>query len=275
MRIAIVTGATSGMGREFAVTVKEHFQVDQIWAIARDKEKLEALEKDAAIPVKTISLDLSKEESFEKIEQLLGEEKPEVALLINASGFGKFKFVMDTDYRENLNMIDLNCKAVLALCQITLPYMVDGGKILNIASVAAFQPIPGIDTYGATKAFVLQFSRALNQELKLQGRDIHVMALCPFWTKTKFFDRAIEEEGDLPVVKKYVAMYEAKDVVRGGWKNLLKGKDVYIHGFQAKLQAMGVKLLPHKVVMKVWVNQQKLKENGRQLAQKQKQTGKR
>lgn len=260
MKIAIVTGATSGMGKEFALTVKDKFPVDEIWAVARNLEKLQKLEEEAGIPVRPLSLDLSKEESYEKIKALLEEEKPDVALLINASGFGKFQYTMDTDYKENLNMIDLNCKAVLGLCQVVLPHMMEGGKILNIASVAAFQPIPGINTYGATKAFVLQFSRALNQELKLQGRDVHVMALCPFWTKTAFFDRAIKAGDEDPIVKNYAVMYDPKDVVKGGWKALLKGKDAYVYGFQAKMQVLGVKLLPHSLVMKIWINQQKLKK---------------
>lgn len=270
MRIAIITGATSGMGREFALTLKDHInklgQIDQIWAIARSEDKLQALaaqEEFAAsgITVRPISLDLSKTESYEKLEEMLRAERPTVGLLINASGFGKFEFTMDTDYKENLNMVDLNCKAVLALCQIAIPYMSDGSKILNIASVAAFQPIPGINTYAATKAFALQFTRALNQELKLQGKDIQAMALCPFWTKTGFFDRAIQPGDPLPIVKKYTVMYEAADVVAGAWKALFKGKDAFVYGTQARLQVLGVKLLPHKLVMKVWINQQKLRTN--------------
>ena len=99
--------------------------------------------------------------------------------MVNASGFGKFRAVVDTPLETNLNMVDLNCQAVMALCQLTVPYMPRGGQIINIASVAAFQPIPYINVYGATKAFVLSFSRALNRELRSQG--VRVMALCPFW----------------------------------------------------------------------------------------------
>lgn len=191
-KIAVITGASSGMGRRFAETVQEFGTYDEIWAIARRVDRLEELKNHTAFPVRTISLDLSDPASYETYAALLREEQPEVGLLINASGFGKFRAVMDTPLEVNLNMVDLNCKAVMALCQLTVPYMPSGSQIINIASVAAFQPIPYINVYGATKALVLHYSRALNRELKKQG--VHVMAVCPFWTKTEFFDRAVASD---------------------------------------------------------------------------------
>lgn len=178
-----------------------------------------------------------------------------MGLLVNASGFGKFRAVVDTPLEINLNMVDLNCQAVMALCQLTAPYMPRGGQIINIASVAAFQPIPYINVYGATKAFVLSFSRALNRELRSRG--VRVMALCPFWTRTAFFDRATVNGGE-SVVKKYVAMYEPEDMVRRAWRDAKRGKDVSQYGFVARFQAGLTKLLPHSLVMDVWMRQQKL-----------------
>ena len=188
-------------------------------------------------------------------QALLEQERPRVALLINASGFGKFRAVMDTPLEVNLNMVDLNCKAVMALCQLTVPYMPSGSQIINIASVAAFQPIPYINVYGATKALVLHYSRALNRELKKQG--VHVMAVCPFWTKTEFFDRAVASD-EKPVVKKYIAMYKPEEIVAQAWKDAKKGKDMSKCGFKARLQALGVKILPHSMVMDTWLRQQEL-----------------
>ena len=178
-----------------------------------------------------------------------------MGLLVNASGFGKFRAVADTPLETNLNMVDLNCQAVMALCQLTAPYMPRGGQIINIASVAAFQPIPYINVYGATKAFVLSFSRALNRELRSQG--VRVMALCPFWTRTAFFDRATGDGGE-SVVKKYVAMYEPEQLVQRAWRDAKQGKDVSQYGFVARFQAGLTKLLPHSLVMDVWMRQQKL-----------------
>ena len=254
-KIAVITGASSGMGRRFAETVQEFGTFDEIWAIARRTDRLEELQKHTAYPVKAISLDLSDNASYKAYEELLRTEQPDVGLLINASGYGKFQAVMDTPLDVNLNMIDLNCKAVMALCQITVPYMTNGGQIINIASVAAFQPIPYINVYAASKALVLHYSRALNRELKKQG--IRVMAVCPFWTKTEFFDRAVVTD-EKPVVKKYTAMYKPEEIVAKAWKDAKAGKDMSKFGFTARAQALAVKILPHSFVMDTWLRQQDL-----------------
>ena len=163
---------------------------------------------------------------------------------------------METPVDINLNMIDLNCEAIVALCQHTIPYMQQGAKIINIASVAAFQPIPYINVYGATKSFVLHFSRALNRELKKNR--ITVTAVCPFWTKTEFFNRSIDKEKEA-VVKKYVAMYMPEQIVNRAWRDTKKGKEVSMYGFTARTQTFLAKILPHSFVMNYWMNQQKLK----------------
>ena len=254
-RIAVITGASSGMGRRFAETVQEFGTFDEIWAVARRLDRLEDLQNHTAFPVRAISLDLSDAVSYETYAALLREEKPEVGLLVNASGFGKFRAVMDTPIEVNLNMLDLNARAVMALCQLTIPYMPAGGQIINIASVAAYQPIPYINVYGATKALVLHYSRALNRELKKQG--VRVMAVCPFWTKTAFFDRAVASD-EKPVVKKYIAMYKPEEIVEKAWRDAKRGKDMSKCGFKARLQGLAVKLLPHSMVMDTWLRQQDL-----------------
>ena len=157
---------------------------------------------------------------------------------------------------EDLGMIDLNCRALVAMTKLVLPYMNDGAKIIESASVAAFQPIPYINVYGASKAFVLSFSRALNREVKKRG--IRVMALCPFWTKTAFFDRAVRKDEEA-VVKKYVAMYDTSFIIDRAWKALARGRDHVVPGFKAKAQVALVKILPHSIVMSIWMKQQKLK----------------
>ena len=255
-RIAVITGASSGMGRIFAQTVNEYGTFDEVWVIARRQERLEELSGSVAFPVRPVALDLSQRESYGQYAQLLAHEQPDVGLLINASGFGKFEATMDTPVADNLNMLDLNCAAVLAMCQNTIPYMHRGSQIINIASVAADQPIPYINVYGATKAFVLRFSRALNRELKKDG--IAVTAVCPFWTRTAFFDRAIDAEKDA-VVKKYVVMYEPEKIVERAWRDVRRGKDVSRYGFVARSQATLAKILPHSFVMDFWMRQQKLR----------------
>ena len=145
-------------------------------AIARHEKALEELRDQVPYPIRPLALDLTDRRSFQTYADALAEEPVEVGLLVNASGFGKFRAVVDTPLEVNLNMVDLNCQAVMALCQLTAPYMPRGGQIINIASVAAFQPIPYINVYGASKAFVLSFSRALNRELR--SHEWYGMELC-------------------------------------------------------------------------------------------------
>ena len=164
---------------------------------------------------------------------------------------------------EELRMIDLNCKALLAMTRVTLPYMAAGSHVLQLASNSSWQPVPYITTYGATKAFVLSYSRAMNRELKSRG--IRMMSMNPGWVKTEFFNHALQTN-DGGEVQYYDRLYEAKDVVATGLKDLYRTrKDFSIHGLPVKLQVRLVKLLPHSFVMNTWLNQQKKAKNNRGL----------
>lgn len=254
MKIAIITGASSGMGRELVIQIaqKEHF--DEIWVIARRREALESLQAEVACKVRPIPLDLTKEESFKEYEGYLKEVNPDVAFLGNCAGFGKFGRYDQIPLEACLGMVDLNCKALMAITQLTLPYMKRGARILQLDSLSAFQPVPYLNVYGATKAFVLSYSRALNRELKTAG--IRVMSVNPGWVKTDFFDRATATSED--AVTYYNVMYEAADVMRTAIRDLYHSRrDVSIHGLPVKLQVLGVKFLPHKLVMHIWMKQQK------------------
>ena len=254
-RIAVITGASSGMGRRFAERCSEMGTFDEVWVIARRKDVLEELKNTVPFPVRVMAMDLTDRKSFDVYAAALREEPVEVKLLVNAAGFGKFRGVMDTPLDVNLNMADLNCQAVQALCQLTVPYMPAGSHILNLASQAAYQPIPYIDVYGATKAFVLSYSRALNREL--QGRGVTVTAVCPFWTRTAFFDRAIDPDKE-KVVKQYDVMYQPDDIVSLAWRDAKAGRDMSKYGAVARFQGALSKLLPHSFVMSYWMKQQKL-----------------
>ncbi len=256
-KICVITGASSGIGKEFfkALATSPDFSFDEFWVIARSEERLLALQEISPLPVRAIPQDLSREEAYEAYRRLLEQEKPEIGLMINCSGYGKFESVEKVGYDANMNMIDLNVKGTVALNILSLPYMREGDGIINIASVAAYQPIPYIDTYGATKAFVLNFTRALAMEQRARG--VRVMAVCPFWTRTEFFDRAVKHEED-PVVKKYVAMYRPEQIVRRALSDYQKGRSVSLYGTVTKLQLFAVKLLPASLVMRIWMTQQKL-----------------
>ena len=262
MKVAIVTGASSGMGKEFVLQLGSYVQVDEIWAIARRENALENLKKESALPVRPIALDLCEQESFERFAALLQTEQPQVVLLVNAAGFGKFGGFDKVSMEEESRMIDLNCKALVTMTRIVLPYMPKGSHILQLDSLSAFQPVPYITTYGATKAFVLSYSRAMNEELRSRG--VRMMAMNPGWVKTEFFNRAMTTNSS--EVQYFNRLYEAKDVVATGLKDLYKTKkDVSIHGFPVRMQVRAVKLLPHSMVMSTWLNQQKKAKNNKNL----------
>jgi short-subunit dehydrogenase len=236
--------------------------VDEIWAIARRKEALESLKNEVNVPVRPIALDLCEPESFTAIEELLSGEKPNVKLLVNAAGFGKFGSFQHISMEDDCKMIDLNCKALVMMTRIVLPYMASGSHILQLDSLSAFQPVPYITTYGATKSFVLSYSRSINRELKSKG--IRVMAMNPGWVKTEFFNHALLTNGN--EVQYYNHLWEARDVVATGLKDLYKTKKDYsVHGFPVKFQVFLVKLVPHRFVMSIWLNQQKKAKNNKGL----------
>ena len=262
MKIAIVTGASSGMGREFVLQLSQYVQVDEIWAIARREQALASLQDECAVTVRPISLDLCKEDSFHALAEMLAARQPDVKLLVNAAGFGKFGSYEKISTEDDLRMIDLNCKALVAVTRIVLPFMHTGSHVLQLDSLSAFQPVPFITTYGATKAFVLSYSRAMNRELKEKG--VRMMAMNPGWVKTEFFNHALQTNDGQ--VQFYDRLWEAKDVVSTGLKDLYRSrKDYSIHGFPVRMQVRLVKLLPHSLVMNTWIGQQKKAKNNEHL----------
>ena len=266
MNIAIVTGASSGMGREFVLQLSQYVKVDEIWAIARRGDALESLKKEVNVLVRPISLDLCEKSSFDTMVKLLEEEKPNVKLLVNSAGFGKFGAYHKVSLEDESRMIDLNCKAVVLLSRLVLPYMEKGSHILQLDSLSAFQPVPYITTYGATKAFVLSYCRAMNRELKNKG--VRMMAMNPGWVKTEFFNHAFQTNSDNEV-KFFDRLYEAKDCVATGLKDRYRTKKDYsIHGLPIKLQVLAVKFVPHSIVMNIWLNQQKKAKNNKGLTTK-------
>ena len=266
MNIAIVTGASSGMGREFVLQLNQYVSVDEIWVIARRLEALESLKQEVDVPIRPIVLDLGDTASFPALERILKEENPNIKLLVNAAGFGKFGSHYRICPEDEAKMIDLNCKALVLMTRLCLPYMEAGSHILQLDSLSAFQPVPYITTYGATKAFVLSYSRAMNRELKPKG--IRMMAMNPGWVKTEFFTHA-QQTNEGCEVQYFNRLYEAPDCVATGLKDLYKSKKDYsVHGLPIKLQVLGVKILPHWLVMNIWQNQQKTPKNNKGLTTK-------
>lgn len=251
MKIAVITGASSGMGREFVLQLSHEKQFDEIWVIARRTDRLESLREEIKTPIRPLSLDLTREESIEEYRALLEKEKPEVDVLVNASGFGRFGTFSEMEPDALYRMIDLNCKAYVGMTYATLPYLHKGSEVYQLDSLSSFQPVPYICVYGATKAFVLSFSRALNVELKSRG--IRMMAVCPGWVKTEFFDHAVTDD----TITYYNKFFTPEQVITRALRDMKRGKDVSICGFSVRAQVFLTKLLPHKLIMKIWCKQQK------------------
>ena len=251
MKIAVITGASSGMGREFVLQLAREKQFDAIWVIARRTDRLESLQSEVKTRIRPISLDLTKEESIADYAALLEREKPVVDVLVNASGVGRFGRFSDMELETLYRMIDLNTKAYVGMTYATLPYLTKGSEVYQLDSLSSFQPVPYICVYGATKAFVLSFSRALNVELKKRG--IRMMAVCPGWVKTEFFDHAVKDD----TITYYNKFFTPEQVITRALKDMNRGRDVSVCGFSVRAQVFFTKLLPHKLVMKIWCKQQK------------------
>ena len=254
MKIAIFTGASSGMGREFVKRITAEQTFDEIWVIARRVERLEEIKNEVNVPVRVLGLDLTDMKAIETLKALLESEKPEVKVLVNASGYGKFGAFLDLGLEEQLGMVDLNSKALVAVTYVVAPYLVKGSQVYQIDSLSSFQPVPYIGVYGASKAFVLSFTRAVNAEWRHTG--IKMMAVCPGWVKTEFFNTAVVDDS---VITYYNQFFTSEQVVKRALRDMKKGKDVSVCGWKIRAQVLLTKILPHTLVMKIWLKQQNKK----------------
>ncbi len=240
--IAIITGASSGMGKEFALQIAQGYRsVEEIWLVARRKERLLALEKQLlGRKVRIFSLDLSTEKGLLRLRQALEQEQPAIRILVNAAGYGLIGRVEDLDRQENTGMIDLNCKALTAVTHMAIPYMRKNSHIIQLASSAAFMPQPKFAVYAASKSYVLSFSRALARELK--EKEIYVTAVCPGPVKTEFFDKA--ETYEAVKLYKKLTMAKADRVVRQALLDAKHKKTISVYGGIMKAFRVLCKVVP-------------------------------
>ena len=252
MNIAIVTGASSGMGREFVRQLGGYVSVDEIWAVARRASALETLKAEASVPVRPIVLDLLEASSFTELEALLESEKPNVKLLVNAAGFGKFGAYQKVPVEDDCRMIDLNCRGLTEMTCTCLPWMHKGTRIINLASAAAFCPQAKFAVYAATKSYVLSFSRSLAAELKEKG--IFVTAVCPGPVDTPFF----EVSGKLPGGMKEAVMADPVQVVKQALIDAKYKKEVSVYGTAMKGAEAATKVLPHGMILKAMSMMEKI-----------------
>lgn len=248
MKIAVVTGASSGMGREFVMQIADRFEgIDEIWVIARRGDRLKELESQVPVRLRRFELDLTKQEDLNLFENTLKTEKPNVKFLVNSAGYGKIGYAGTVSLQEETGMVALNCEALCAVTHLILPYLSANSRIIQLASSAAFLPQPGFAIYAATKAFVLSYSRALAAELK--PRQIYVTAVCPGPVKTEFFSIA-EMTGEIPLYKRLV-MANPKRVVKLAMRDSIMGKQVSVYGASMKCFFILCKLFPHSLLLNI------------------------
>ena len=254
-QIALVTGASSGLGKEFVRLLSREQDVQEIWLVARSREKLEAMAKQSGGRCRAVPLDLSVHENIMKLGKMLKAEQVSIRYLVNNAGYGKFGAYSDLSAEQSRSMIDLNISAVVELCVVCLPFMHRGGHILNIASLASTTPLPYLNIYAATKAFVRNYSRALNIELKPRG--ISVTAVCPGWMDTGFIANAQTGAKKSPTV--FAAITSPDVVAEKALRDAKNGKELSVYGFFPKLTYAAAKFLPQQFMMRSWLLMQNMK----------------
>ncbi len=250
MNIAIITGASSGLGREYArqLDLAIEDRADEFWIIARRREQLEALADELITPCRIFACDLTTDAALTELrEAMASEQELEVCWLICAAGFGRIGSYDDLSPDTAAQMIDLNCRALVMLTQTVIPFMSTGSHILEIASCAGFQPVPYLGLYAATKSLVISYSRSLAYELAPQG--ITVTAVCPYWIKdTEFVGRAQQSHGryfrHLPLAT------TAASVVSRSLASARLGRSICTPDALSLLDRLLAALLPDWLIMK-------------------------
>ena len=252
-RIAVITGASSGLGKEFLqALLPKSKELDEIWLIARRPERLQEL---AALwapfceaIIRPVPMDLTDSAAYVAFESLLQEEDAEIRILINNAGCGVLGNIADMPADGQIRMVDLNVKAMTAVAAIGVKFMTRGSYLINTCSIASFAPNPRMTVYSSTKAYVLSFTKGLRFELKTKG--INALAVCPGPMRTEFLDIAGISGGKSKTFET-LPYCDPHMVAVNAVKYAEKGKCVYTPRGFFKFYRVLAKLLPHALVMKL------------------------
>ncbi len=212
MKVAIVTGASSGLGKEFVKQLDERYSdsVEEFWLIARRGDRLRQVAAKTQIPCRILELDLTDRESIDELSEELAKERPEVTFFVNAAGLGRLGRIDEVDLDDLDATIDLDCRAAVASTKAVIPYLKKKSRVLEICSTAGFQPMPRLNVYSASKAFLINFTKLLHHELLFKG--VHVTAVCPYWIKDTEFIQNAERTGK--AYGHYILANKASTVVK-------------------------------------------------------------
>lgn len=231
-KIGIITGASSGMGKEFTVQLSECLcTVDELWIIARNEEKLNQFKQMIpGISIRSIPLDLCSQKDLNQLKNILENENPNIRVMVNCAGVGYAGAFLSLEGKEIADMIELNIKALTEVTYLVLPYMHNKSNLIQLASASAFLPQKDFAVYAAAKAYVLSFSKALRAELKTSG--IVVTAVCPGPVDTPFL--TICNKGKKQKLLKKLTTVQADAVVKQALRDAKKGKAMSVYGLPMK-----------------------------------------
>lgn len=248
MNVVIITGASSGIGLEFAVKMDSAFHnIDQFWLVARREDKLREAAKLLNHRTRLFPMDITDSTQLDILEDAAIEQNAAVRMLINCAGYGLLGEFGGQDMDAALGMIRLNCMALTELTHRMIPYMRRNSRIIQLASCAAFLPQPDFAVYAASKSYVLSFSRALRRELRPFG--IWVTSVCPGPVDTPFFD--IAEQGGSTLAIKKLVMVSAEKVVEQALRDSYYRRDMSVCSLPIKGMHMLSKVLPHRVILDI------------------------
>ena len=248
MNIIIITGASSGIGQEFALQMDSYFNnIDEFWLIARNFQRLEMISKRLKHKCRLFPMDITNEENMDLLEETAIMQNATVRMLINCAGYGVMGPFCEQSPADELGMIRLNCEALTGITHRLIPYMKKKSRIIQMASSAAFLPQADFAVYAATKSYVLSFSKALGVELKSKG--IYVTAVCPGPVDTPFFEIA-EATGSTLAIKKYT-MVSPKEVVSLALRDSYKRHSMSVCSIPIKALWVFSKLVPHGIILQL------------------------
>ena len=250
MSIALITGASSGIGMEFAKQLKEDYGVNEFWFVARRAARMEELRDTLGVNAKIISADLTTDAGVEAVREALLAEKPQIKYLVNAAGFGNFGSFDQVPESDIVKMIDLNVKALVRITHMCIPYMERGGRIVELGSGSCFTPLPYFNVYASSKSFVLHYTKALNFEIAKYG--VRATCFCPGWVHTEFLGKATAPD-NVSYPKSTKPLLRCEDVVRRCLKAVKRGRAMYVTNWYTKLQHVLFKLVPDCLLSKTWL----------------------
>lgn len=248
MNVIIITGASSGIGMEFAMQMDNYFNnIDEFWLVARSRDKLQEVAGVMNHRTRILAMDITSDAQLDRLEDTLTEKNAVVRMLINCAGYGLMGEFAGQEREGVLGMIRLNCEALTNITHRLIPYMRKGSRIIQMASCAAFLPQADFAVYAASKSYVLSFSRALGEELAKKG--IFVTSVCPGPVDTPFFDIA-EKTGATLSIKK-LTMVDAERVVSQALRDSYRKRHLSICSLPIKSLAVAAKLIPHDCFLKM------------------------